>query len=69
MSRFVREEYIIDGVKTVVYTAGKGEPLVFFHGAGTMDGFDFAEAWISCDCTVSSGMGRVGRRCEFYRFP
>ncbi|PYS00371.1 MAG: alpha/beta hydrolase, partial [Acidobacteria bacterium] len=36
MSRFVREEYIIDGVKTVVYTAGKGEPLVFFHGAGTM---------------------------------
>ena len=45
MSRFVREEHIVDGVKTVMYTAGKGEPLVFFHGAGTVDGFDFAEAW------------------------
>jgi pimeloyl-ACP methyl ester carboxylesterase len=32
-------------VKTVVHTAGSGEPLVFFHGAGTVDGFDFAEAW------------------------
>lgn len=45
MSRFMREELTVDRVKTVVYTAGKGEPLVFFHGAGTMDGFDFAEAW------------------------
>lgn len=45
MSNFVREERIINGVKTVVYTAGKGDPLVFFHGAGTADGFDFAEAW------------------------
>lgn len=45
MSKFVREELTIDGVKTVVYTAGKGEPLVFFHGAGTADGFDFAESW------------------------
>ena len=45
MSKFVREEFTIDGVKTVVHTAGKGDPLVFFHGAGTVDGFDFAEAW------------------------
>jgi pimeloyl-ACP methyl ester carboxylesterase len=45
MSRFTREEYSVDGVRTVVYTAGKGEPLVYFHGAGTMEGFDFAEAW------------------------
>ena len=45
MSNFVREEHTIDGVKTVVHTAGKGEPLVVFHGAGTVDGFDFAEAW------------------------
>ena len=37
--------HTIDGVKTVVYTAGHGEPLVFFHGAGTVDGFDFAEPW------------------------
>jgi pimeloyl-ACP methyl ester carboxylesterase len=45
MSKFVREELTIDGVKTVVYTAGTGEPLVLFHGAGTVDGFAFAEAW------------------------
>jgi pimeloyl-ACP methyl ester carboxylesterase len=45
MSKFIREELVIDGVKTVVHTAGKGDPLVVFHGAGTVDGFDFAEAW------------------------
>ena len=45
MSKFVREELTIDGVKTVVHTAGKGDPLVLFHGAGTVDGFDFAETW------------------------
>src|SRR4051794_27293373 len=45
MSKFVREKHTIDGVETVVYTAGTGDPLVFFHGAGTVDGFDFAEAW------------------------
>jgi len=45
MSRFVKEELTIDGVKTVVHTAGKGEPLVLFHGAGTVDGFDFAQSW------------------------
>jgi pimeloyl-ACP methyl ester carboxylesterase len=45
MSKFVRETYTVDGVKTVVHTAGNGEPVVFFHGAGTVDGFDFAEPW------------------------
>jgi pimeloyl-ACP methyl ester carboxylesterase len=45
MSKFLREELTIDGVKTVVHTAGTGEPLVLFHGAGTVDGFEFAEAW------------------------
>jgi pimeloyl-ACP methyl ester carboxylesterase len=35
----------VDGVKTVVYSAGSGEPVVFFHGAGTLDGFDFALSW------------------------
>jgi pimeloyl-ACP methyl ester carboxylesterase len=45
MSKFIREEITIDGIKTVVHTAGKGEPLVVFHGAGTVDGFQFAEAW------------------------
>ena len=45
MTRFVREEYSVDGVKTVLHAAGSGEPLVVFHGAGTVDGFDFAEPW------------------------
>jgi len=45
MAKFTRDTLTIDGVKTVVYTAGQGEPLVFFHGAGTVDGYDFAEAW------------------------
>lgn len=45
MAKFERETYVINGVKTVVHSAGHGEPVVFFHGAGTVDGFDFAEAW------------------------
>jgi pimeloyl-ACP methyl ester carboxylesterase len=45
MPKFARESLTVDGVKTVVHTAGSGEPLVFFHGAGTVDGFDFAEPW------------------------
>jgi pimeloyl-ACP methyl ester carboxylesterase len=46
MGKFKREQLSVGGVKTVVYSAGKGEPVVFFHGAGTIDGFDFAEPWI-----------------------
>ena len=42
---FKREELVVDGVKTVVHSGGSGEPLVFFHGAGTIDGFDFAAPW------------------------
>jgi len=45
MSAFTRTFHTVDGVKTAVFTAGRGEPLVFFHGAGTIDGFDFAESW------------------------
>ncbi len=45
MGKFARETYTVNGVKTVVHTAGSGDPLVFFHGGGTVDGFDFAESW------------------------
>ena len=45
MGKFKRETLTVDGVKTVVHSAGSGEPVVFFHGAGTVDGFDFAEPW------------------------
>lgn len=47
MAKFERETHSINGVKTVVYSAGHGEPVVFFHGGGTLDGFDFAEPWTS----------------------
>ncbi len=42
---FEREVHTINGVKTVVLTAGRGEPLVFLHGAGTWHGFTFALPW------------------------
>lgn len=45
MKDFQRETYAINGVDTVVYTAGSGEPLLFLHGAGTFHGFEFARAW------------------------
>ena len=45
MAKFVREKLVVDGVETVLYIAGKGDPVVIFHGAGTVDGFDFAEPW------------------------
>lgn len=42
---FERATLSINGVKTVVLSAGRGEPLVFLHGAGTFHGFDFALPW------------------------
>ncbi len=44
-AQFKRETHTINGVKTVVLTAGKGEPLVFLHGAGIWHGFNFALPW------------------------
>jgi pimeloyl-ACP methyl ester carboxylesterase len=45
MSAFTRRTHAVAGVRTVVLEAGDGPPLVFFHGAGTFTGFDFALAW------------------------
>ena len=39
---FERQEILISGIKTVVYSAGKGDPLVYLHGSGTFTGFEFA---------------------------
>ena len=39
------EQMIINGVRTVIRISGTGEPLLFFHGAGTFTGFDFAKQW------------------------
>jgi pimeloyl-ACP methyl ester carboxylesterase len=33
-------QLVVDGVDTAVLTAGEGEPLVFLHGGGTVEGFD-----------------------------
>jgi len=41
MSAFEKQTFTINGIETVVHSAGTGDPLVFFHGAGTLDGFDF----------------------------
>jgi pimeloyl-ACP methyl ester carboxylesterase len=45
MTEFERETRTVNGVKTVMLTAGRGEPLVFLHGAGTFHGFEFAKPW------------------------
>lgn len=43
---FDRDEYTINGVKTVVYSAGQGQPVVYFHGGGTFHGIDFSRDWL-----------------------
>jgi pimeloyl-ACP methyl ester carboxylesterase len=40
MAAYSEERFTINGVETVVQVAGDGEPLVFFHAAGTVTGFD-----------------------------
>ena len=37
---FAEQRLTVNGVETVVLTAGDGDPLVYFHGAGTTTGFD-----------------------------
>jgi pimeloyl-ACP methyl ester carboxylesterase len=45
MVDFKKETLKVNGVDTVLYTAGKGEPLLFLHGAGTFHGYEFAKPW------------------------
>lgn len=40
MPEFREERLNVNGIETAVLSAGEGEPLVFFHGAGTVTGFD-----------------------------
>ena len=39
-----RTVHRIDGIETVVYAIGQGEPLVYFHGGGTFHGFEWSRA-------------------------
>jgi len=45
MVDFKKQTLKINGVDTVLYTAGDGEPLLFLHGAGTFHGYEFAKPW------------------------
>jgi pimeloyl-ACP methyl ester carboxylesterase len=40
MSGFTTRDVVVDGVSVQIVEAGHGAPLVYFHGAGTMTGFD-----------------------------
>jgi pimeloyl-ACP methyl ester carboxylesterase len=40
MASYTEEHFDVNGIDTAVLTAGDGPPLVFFHGAGTLTGFD-----------------------------
>jgi pimeloyl-ACP methyl ester carboxylesterase len=40
MPEYLEERFDVNGIDTAVLTAGEGAPLVFFHGAGTVTGFD-----------------------------
>jgi pimeloyl-ACP methyl ester carboxylesterase len=39
MTSFTKRDIVVDGIRVQVLEAGEGEPLVFFHGAGTISGF------------------------------
>jgi pimeloyl-ACP methyl ester carboxylesterase len=40
MSAYRESRVNVNGIDTAVFTAGDGDPLVFFHGGGTLTGFD-----------------------------
>jgi len=42
---FKRDTHTVNGLKTTLFSAGEGEPLVFFHGAGIWHGVKFALPW------------------------
>ena len=43
---FARQEFVVNGVRTVVNIGGQGRPVVYWHGAGSWHGFDFAAPWL-----------------------
>jgi pimeloyl-ACP methyl ester carboxylesterase len=40
-ARFQETRLDVNGIDTLVLSAGAGDPVVFFHGAGTASGFDW----------------------------
>jgi pimeloyl-ACP methyl ester carboxylesterase len=56
-------EYDIGGTRTVVKAIGKGKPVLFLHGAATLEGFDFAGGLADrfrVYCPSHPGMGFSG---------
>ena len=45
MATLERRTLRINGIDTVLLEGGSGPTLVYFHGAGTVTGFDFANPW------------------------
>lgn len=43
---FRRDEYTVDGIVSVVYSAGQGPPVVYLHGGGSYHGFEWARDWL-----------------------
>ena len=43
---FRRDEVFVHDIRTVVYSAGQGPPVVYFHGGGTWHGFEWARDWL-----------------------
>ncbi|RRH69336.1 alpha/beta fold hydrolase [Falsigemmobacter faecalis] len=55
--------YEIGGVRTSVRVTGRGKPVLFLHGASTLEGFDFAEGLadrFQMICPSHPGMGDSG---------
>jgi pimeloyl-ACP methyl ester carboxylesterase len=44
---FDRIVHRVDGIETVTYAIGQGEPLIYFHGGGTFHGFEWVRALAS----------------------
>jgi pimeloyl-ACP methyl ester carboxylesterase len=40
MSGFAKRDLVVDGIRVQVLEAGRGDPIVYFHGAGATRGFD-----------------------------
>ncbi|MFT3975197.1 MAG: alpha/beta hydrolase [Amaricoccus sp.] len=56
-------DYDVGGVRTVVRAIGRGKPILFLHGAATLEGFDFARGLADrfrVLCPSHPGMGFSG---------
>lgn len=62
-AEFETLEHEIGGVRTVIKAIGKGKPVLFLHGAATLEGFDFAAGLADrfrVLCPSHPGMGFSG---------